>query len=206
MIEPTSLALIALNYTGSLVLDHIAGEATGDVWKRLKDVFRRKFSRDPDPTDLQPGSRTAAEIDLDVLSSAEALFSSEPTLRRVRLVSKVFDGARILWVDDNPKWNTYEAGFLQQLGSTIDQVLTTEEAVARYRTETYGVVISDMERDGNSEAGLELLSRLPRTARVIFFVSRLDVTRDRPLGSFGIVARRDDLFHLIMDALERVRA
>jgi CheY-like chemotaxis protein len=206
MIEPTSLALIALNYTGSIVLDQIAGEATSDVWKRLKEVFRRKFSRDPDPTDLQPGSSTASEIDRDILAGAEALFSSEPTLRRVRMVAKVFDNARILWVDDNPKWNTYEAGFLRQLGSVIDQVLTTEEAVARYRSESFDLVISDMNRAGNSRAGLELLSKLSRTAPVIFFVGNLDGTRDRPLGSLGIVARRDDLFHLIMDALERVRS
>jgi CheY-like chemotaxis protein len=64
-------------------------------------------------------------------------------------ISSVIGGAlprRILWVDDNPKNNSYLISQLQNLGITIDQVTSTREAVAAFASSDYGAVISDMGR------------------------------------------------------------
>lgn len=200
-----SLAIIAINYAGSLVVEHIASIAIMKVFRSWQDAFERKVGRAAAPSDIDPTSAAVEDLDPSVMSSAEALFSSDPTLRRVRLVSKVFEGARILWVDDAPRGNTYEAGFLRALGATVEQVFTTEEAVARVNAEEYDVVISDMDRAGDSAAGLSLLKRIGG-GPIVFYITRVDPDRDRPRGSLGVVSRPDDLFNLIMDALERTRS
>jgi len=205
MIDPASLAFAALNYTGALVVEHVAEKSLDDVWRRFKGFVHERFGRDPNPADLTPTSEAARALGPELLVSAEVLFSADRTLRRVQLVARVFEGARILWVDDLPKGNTYEAGFLRELGAHVDQVFTTEEAVARLRAEHYDVLISDMDRAGDPTAGLTLLHQLNAATPIVFYVTHLDPERDRPRGSLGIVVRPDDLFNLIMDTLERQR-
>lgn len=70
---------------------------------------------------------------------------------------------RILWVDDNPKNNSYLVASLQERGVRVDQVRSTAEALARLDQqpyEPYDLVISDMVRPEGAEAGIDLTRSL----------------------------------------------
>ena len=76
---------------------------------------------------------------------------------------------RILWVDDRPKNNSYLVSQLQQLGITVDQVTSTEQAMTAVTAAPYDVIISDMGRQEDSgykvSAGVDL-TRLLRGEQV----------------------------------------
>jgi hypothetical protein len=201
--DPTSIAMAALNFAGAAVATHIADEAIAPLWKRAKAAIQGTLGREPKPGDFD--SRSNLLVESEVMTEALRFCASSPLLRRVDMVRPVFKGARILWVDDQPKWNTYEAAFLRSLSAEIDQVLTSAEALARFQTGSYDLAISDMARDGNSRAGVELLIPLSQRPPVVFYVLELDAGPP-PAGSLGITNRPDELFHFVMDGLERRRA
>ena len=67
---------------------------------------------------------------------------------------------RLLWVDDNPDNNTVERQYLEQHNVTVYQVRSTEEALISLELYEYKAVISDMGRDGEVLAGLNLLKTM----------------------------------------------
>jgi len=80
----------------------------------------------------------------------------------------------VLWVDDQPKNNSY---FVQQLvdrGVSVELALSTAEGLRMFDKKTYGVVISDMGRteDGiyKPTAGLELLKVIRERNKTIPFI------------------------------------
>jgi len=70
----------------------------------------------------------------------------------------------------------------------------------------YDAIISDMERDGKSDAGMQFFEKL-RDNRIdlpiVFYVWGLDEKRGTPPGAFGITKYSDGLLHLILDIIER---
>lgn len=93
---------------------------------------------------------------------------------------------RVLWVDDQPKNNSYYVEQLSSGGIEVDLALSTAEAVRRLDKRDYRVVISDMGRreDGKYErrAGLELLRVLREEhpeRPLAFFTSSSGVSRSR---------------------------
>jgi CheY-like chemotaxis protein len=70
----------------------------------------------------------------------------------------------VLWVDDNPKNNSYLISSIQNNGYPVELAKTTNEALKFLAQNQYRVIISDMGRDENGEyrqeAGLELLQKL----------------------------------------------
>jgi len=82
--------------------------------------------------------------------------------------------ASVLWVDDQPKNNSY---FVQQLvdrGVNVELAMSTAEGLRMFDKKTYGVVISDMGRteDGTYKptAGLELLKVIRERNKTIPFI------------------------------------
>lgn len=67
---------------------------------------------------------------------------------------------RILWVDDQPKNNSYLVAGLSERGVMVDTALSTDEAVAKIKTGNYDIVISDMGRPEGDQAGLDLTRQL----------------------------------------------
>ena len=61
---------------------------------------------------------------------------------------------RILIVDDDVADVEAVSGLLRQDGFEVDAVSSTEEALGRFRSETYGVVVCDLQLPG--ESGLNL--------------------------------------------------
>jgi tRNA A-37 threonylcarbamoyl transferase component Bud32/CheY-like chemotaxis protein len=152
--------------------------------------------------DARPAARSEFE------EAAARLVAGSIVLRRANLARAAADGARILWVDDDPLSNQYEIMLFRSLGADVVTVGSTEEAIEHIRTDAWDVVLSDMVRNRDPTEGLRLLEWLrfrEAAPHFIFYVSDADPTRDRPLGSFGLTNRVDELIHLVFDVLERRR-
>jgi CheY-like chemotaxis protein len=66
-------------------------------------------------------------------------------------------GVEILWVDDNPKNNAEEIRELTLAGATVTAVESTQHAISILASRAFDVIISDMLRDDETAAGLDLL-------------------------------------------------
>lgn len=119
----------------------------------------------------------------------------------------------ILWVDDNPKNNSYFIDLLQKRNYRVDLATSTNEGLRKALTaqSPYRLIISDMgrEEDGhfNREAGLDLLEHLNResikTPFVIFCSQQAAQRyrdRARELGGRAITASGTEL-RAILDEL-----
>ncbi|KQP37392.1 response regulator transcription factor [Pseudorhodoferax sp. Leaf274] len=67
---------------------------------------------------------------------------------------------RVLWVDDNPRNNSYLIAALLERGVEVDTALTTDEGLARFAAQRYDVVVSDMGRPEGRTAGIDLVRKL----------------------------------------------
>ncbi len=142
----------------------------------IQSAVRRKFSVKVAGNELT--MEEASEIQGKALSDLQSAVAS---LER-RMAAMVDNGTqsesigpsrvrRILWVDDYPKNNAYLVALLEQKGIVVDTALSTDEAVARFRTQPYDVVISDMGRSEGNKAGIDLLKHIRVVdAAVPFFI------------------------------------
>jgi DNA-binding NtrC family response regulator len=124
------------------------------------------------------------------------------------MVAPILQGAQILWVDDTPGNNIYERMVLKSMGIIVDIAITTNEALLMLSMSNYDAAISDMERYGNNNAGLQLLHKIEGQdldTQVIFYTGRVDRDRGTPTRAFGITSYPDDLIHYVLDVLERGR-
>ncbi len=131
-------------------------------------------------------------------------------LRRLAENGELVDGRWVLWVDDVPQQNAHEARLLETAGAKVMSATSNADALdLLQRTDhLFDLVISDIARPENEPAG-EALAQAMREAGfdlpVIYYISEVDFARPDPAGSFGLTNRPDELFHLILDALERTR-
>jgi tetratricopeptide (TPR) repeat protein len=66
----------------------------------------------------------------------------------------------ILWVDDHAVNNEREIAEVTRLGASVIEKLNTEDGLDAVRGQRFDVIITDMARDNQAEAGLDLLKRL----------------------------------------------
>jgi CheY-like chemotaxis protein len=116
--------------------------------------------------------------------------------------------SRVLWVDDEPKNNSYFVDTLNKLNVQVDLAKSTADGLIKFSNEQYDVVISDMgRREGgryNRRAGLELLRVIrERNSETLFFIfcsprsaheSRDEAMR---LGASGITSSATELYSLL---------
>jgi CheY-like chemotaxis protein len=118
----------------------------------------------------------------------------------------------LLWVDDNPKNNSYLVEVFTRQGLRIDTVSSTAEALDRLAHSRYAMVISDMGRTEAGQdrptAGLELLRALKARASeipLVFYCSSHAVREHRDeamaLGALAITSSGPEL----LAAVDRVR-
>lgn len=127
-------------------------------------------------------------------------------LKRVRHVSPVLRGARVLWVDDDHPRNEELINMLSKFMVTVDKARDTEEAIKLLGRHQYHLIISDIKRGTNRCAGIDMVEELcsKRIYRwTIFYVEKLEP--GMPKNAFNITNRPDHLLHLVMDVLERER-
>ena len=126
--------------------------------------------------------------------------------RRLERLQSFVTGARLLWIDDEPANNVIEIGLLNRLGITIDLARSDEAARQMLRNGVYDLVLSDMTRGQDEEAGKKFMPDIISAILappLIFYVGK---ARDVPNGAFGLTVRPDELLNLIVDALERRRS
>jgi hypothetical protein len=197
--EPATLALVAVSYVAAGFARKPADEFIATAYQRLKEYILGNFG--VDRKEASSGVTLPAEPKGEILQVASEVFAQSSALRRGRMVAKVIEKARILWIDDVPTNNRYECQMLTGLGASVHQVRTTEEALAEIHS-SWDLIISDIERRGVPDAGLRMLDRLPP---VDFYVGRVDDSRPVPRGAFGIADLPGPLLHLVLDVLERRR-
>lgn len=146
--------------------------------------------------------------DAEVARLADEFIRGYSCIRRAKLVASSLAGARILWVDDHPENNVNEKRTLEDFAFHVDQVRSTAEALSRLLGRSFDLILSDMERDGRKDAGIELLTKLRSSdcpIPVVFYVGHFDPARCVPAGAFGMADQPEPLLHLVLDVLERQR-
>jgi DNA-binding NtrC family response regulator len=96
----------------------------------------------------------------------------------------------------------------KSLGISVEIATSTDDAMQMLIFQEYDGIISDMERSGQKDAGLQLLNKLRANhlyVPLIYYISEVDEKRGTPPGAFGITKYSDDLLHLVLDILERRR-
>ncbi|MGH2354539.1 MAG: response regulator [Chloroflexota bacterium] len=117
-------------------------------------------------------------------------------------------GASVLWVDDRPENNTYERRALEALGLAITLSRSTDDALEKLPAGRFDVVITDMGRPGDRQAGYTLLEALRRAgSRVPVIIYSSSGTPEeraqaRQRGAFGRASGPQDLIQLVVSAIQ----
>ncbi|MGB8648439.1 MAG: response regulator [Anaerolineae bacterium] len=157
---------------------------------------------------------------LGAATAKDGASSSGPSAQKAReianLVSrstqagtaKTLSDARILWVDDRPSNNVYERRALEALGIHFDLSLSTEDALSMVHAQQYNVIISDMGRGTDPQAGYTLLEEIrksdDRTPFIIYAGSNAPEhqAETKRRGGFGTTNDPQELFQLVLDAIK----
>ena len=113
---------------------------------------------------------------------------------------------KILWIDDEPHFQINERTQLEEIGVEFDIAVNEDEARGLLRNIDYQLIISDIARTGRDKNGLAFLQELigiRKPIPFIFYISDLDASRGTPPYAFGITNSLYELFHLVMDLIER---
>ena len=124
--------------------------------------------------------------------------------------SRNLANASVLWVDDCPDNNLYERMALEALGISFVISISTDDAVARLRSGRYDLIISDMGRPPDSQAGYTLLSRVRDELKLktpfLIYAGSSDPAHDaeaRRRGASGSTGNPRDLFQRVVAILGR---
>ncbi|NEC50833.1 response regulator [Actinospica acidiphila] len=136
-----------------------------------------------------------------------------PTVRRTALgrlehAAELLKGGRILWVDDHPEGNSALVELFRKAGMEVDLALSTEEATRLFRRRSYDVLISDMTRDGDQRAGVELLRNLEQyhvDTPALVYAGHFDPERGVDRRIFAATSVPVELVHYVIDLMERAR-
>ncbi len=117
-------------------------------------------------------------------------------------------GRTVLWVDDRPDNNTNERRALGALGIKVVISTSTEDALQKVQRQKFDLIISDMGRPPDEQAGYTLLDRMRQlgdsTPYVIYAGSRdpQHVAESRRRGALGCTNRPDELLDYVLSALQ----
>ena len=119
------------------------------------------------------------------------------------------EGAKVLWVDDNPDNNTYERQSSEALGVRFVLSTSTDDALNKVKIQKFDAIISDMGRPPDRTAGYTLLDALrssgDRTPFIIYASSRAPEhqAEARRRGAVGCTNRPTELFAMVLSILNR---
>ncbi|BCL78227.1 response regulator [Ktedonobacteria bacterium brp13] len=150
---------------------------------------------------------------------AKPIADTENARKVARLIDKIITskdsqkikGTSILWVDDKPSNNMYERNAFESLGIKIITSVSTEDTLEKLKLQKYDLIISDMGRLPDAEAGYTLLKAIQKekisTPFIIYAVGG-----DKPdhkdkaysSGAFGSTSNALELFESAIDAIESV--
>ncbi|GAA1506522.1 hypothetical protein GCM10009677_43790 [Sphaerisporangium rubeum] len=128
-------------------------------------------------------------------------------LRRLDHAAGYLKGGRILWVDDLPVNNVYLTEVFRELGMKVDQVTSTDEALSQLNRASYDVVISDVNRGTDGQAGIKMLQEFRDRGidlPVLIHAARFDPRLGVDPMIFGYTPWYDELIHYVIDVMERI--
>lgn len=116
---------------------------------------------------------------------------------------------RILWVDDYPGNNESVISLFEDKNVQFDIALTTKQGLELYKRELYDMIITDMGRGDESDAGLSLLKELKFLhcqIPVIVYASRRAIARygeeSVRLGAYAVTNEIGNIISVISDVLD----
>ncbi len=116
---------------------------------------------------------------------------------------------RILWVDDYPINNESVVNLFEDKDIQFDIALTTKQGLELYKRELYDLIITDMGRGNESDAGLSLLKELRLLhcqIPIIVYASRRAINRygDEALrlGAYKVTNGIGNIISIISDIFE----
>nr|WP_250810838.1 response regulator [Neorhizobium tomejilense] len=148
-------------------------------------------------------STTPEMVAREAKAATEAV--SAVTARAFRRAKK----AKVLWVDDRPNNNIRERQALEALGVEFILSLSTEDALEKMSHQGFDMVISDMGRPPDPNAGYTLLDQMRasknNTPLVFYAGSRSPehVQESRRRGALGCTNRPDELFEYVFSEIGR---
>lgn len=137
-----------------------------------------------------------------IMGLAIYYLSSSPTaLKKSEPAQSI---GRLLWVDDHPENNLIEKAYLEKHNITVYQVTSSEAALTSLSLYQYNVIISDMGRDEEVLAGLNLLKTMrQRNDHTPFLMYTIVLTQaqqnllDKYHGQ-GVAVEPDKLYQLVL--------
>lgn len=129
-------------------------------------------------------------------------------LRRLEHAKDLLQGGKVLWVDDHPEGNAALMALLRSVGMEVDPVNSTGEALAFLQRHSYDVILTDIGRAGDGQAGINMMQDLDRLGidtPVVIYTWGFDYGRGFPRRAFAVTEVPDQLVHYVIDLMERVR-
>ncbi|MET7744087.1 response regulator [Streptomyces sp. NPDC005385] len=129
-------------------------------------------------------------------------------LGRLEHAADVLQGGKILWVDDRPEGNVPLVDLFRAASMTVDVTLSTEEATPLFRRRPYDIIVSDIDRDGDRQAGIKMLRVLEQykiDVPVLIYTGRFDPERGVDRRIFAATTAPVELVHYVIDLMERAR-
>lgn len=142
--------------------------------------------------------------------STTAVTASERrgVLGRLDHAASYLQDGRILWVDDVPENNRYLTRLFGEFGMQVDSARSTEEALHLLGHRSYDMVLTDIRRGNDPQAGIRMLQEfrdhginLPVVIHAAQFDSRLGIDS----LAFAGTNRPDEVVHYVIDLMERIR-
>jgi CheY-like chemotaxis protein len=121
--------------------------------------------------------------------------------------SKSLEGTKVLWVDDKPSNNTYERNALEALGLRFAIAISTEDGLEQLRKRNFDIIISDMGRGMDRNAGysfFEKVKAMGSSAPFIIYAANGNRPENKAeaakRGVFASVAGPSSLFKAVIKA------
>lgn len=156
---------------------------------------------------LEEGTEALKDNPNELISFMKKQVEKLPTTNTSSKPLFPLSGRSILWVDDKPLNNVYEESIFTQLGATIKQATSTEQALHYLASDNYDLIISDLHRNENGRsnptAGYDLLDEIRRQKIQVplIFYTRARVNPEKARWANGEAANRSRLQDLILDIL-----
>lgn len=116
---------------------------------------------------------------------------------------------RILWVDDYPSNNETVMSLFEDKDVHFDIAINTKQGLDLFRKENYDLIITDMGRGNESNAGLSLIKTLKKhhcQIPIIVYASRMAIDRygkeSMENGAYAVTNGIGNIISLISDVLE----
>ncbi|MFI7243191.1 multidrug DMT transporter permease [Streptomyces qinglanensis] len=146
----------------------------------------------------------AAEVSETAVTPADR----QGVLGRLEHAADILSGGKILWVDDHPENNVALIRLFRSVDMRVDTVLSTSEARLALGHGSYDIILSDIERHGDPQAGISMLRELERMVialPVLVHAANFNPELGIDRRIFAATNKPVEIVHYVIDLMERAR-